>query len=48
MKIAVIIVRTLIGILFLVSVIGYFFKLMPQPELGENAKLFVVGLDASG
>jgi putative oxidoreductase len=47
MKIAVIIVRTLIGILFLVSVIGYFFKLMPQPELGEGARLFVVGLDAS-
>jgi putative oxidoreductase len=48
MKVAVIIVRVLMGLLFLMSVIGYFFHLMPQPELGVNAKLFVGGLMASG
>lgn len=48
MKVAVIIVRMLMGILFLVSVIGFFFKLMPQPELQGNAELFVTGLGASG
>jgi putative oxidoreductase len=48
MKIAVIIVRTLVGLLFLVSAIGYFFKLMPQPQLGEGAMTFVMGLGASG
>src|SRR4051812_3715736 len=48
MRVAVIIVRVLMGLLFLVSVVGYFFHLMPQPELGENAKLFVGGLMATG
>lgn len=47
MKVTVMIVRLLMGILFLVSVVGYFFNLMPQPELAENAKLFIVGLDSS-
>lgn len=47
MKVAVLIVRLLMGLLFLVSVVAYFFNLMPQPELAENARLFVVGLDAS-
>lgn len=48
MKVAVIIVRVLMGILFLISVIGFFFKLMPEPELNGNAQRFVIGLDASG
>jgi putative oxidoreductase len=48
MKIAVIIVRTLIGLLFLVSAIGFFFNLMPKPALGEGAMAFVMGLGASG
>jgi uncharacterized membrane protein YphA (DoxX/SURF4 family) len=48
MKITLIVVRVLMGLLFLTSVIGYFFQLMPQPELGGNALLFVTGLGASG
>lgn len=48
MKIALIIVRLLMGLLFLVSVIGYFFNLMPQSPMGEGATLFVTGLAASG
>lgn len=48
MKAAVIIVRILMGILFLVSVIGFFFNLMPQPELKESAMRFLTGLGASG
>jgi uncharacterized membrane protein YphA (DoxX/SURF4 family) len=48
MKIAVIIVRILVGLLYLVSAIGFFFNLMPQPELSGPAKLFVVGMGASG
>jgi putative oxidoreductase len=48
MKIAVIVVRIIMGLLFLVSVIGFFFKLMPQPKLGEGAMLFVTGMMATG
>jgi uncharacterized membrane protein YphA (DoxX/SURF4 family) len=49
MKIAVIVVRILMGLLFLVSVANYFFHLFPQqPKLGENATTFVMGLGASG
>lgn len=47
MKVAVIIVRMVMALLFLVSVAGYFFNLMPQPALEKNAELFVTGLDAS-
>jgi putative oxidoreductase len=47
MKIAVIIVRTLMGLLFLVSAIGFFFNLLPQPEMSESATLFVTGMVAS-
>jgi uncharacterized membrane protein YphA (DoxX/SURF4 family) len=47
MKIAVIVVRTLMGLLFLVSAIGYFFNLMPQGEMSEGASLFVGGMAAS-
>ena len=48
MKIAIIVVRIVMGLLFLVSAIGFFFNLMPQPELSDPAKLFVGGLGASG
>lgn len=48
MKITLIVVRVLMGLLFLFSVVGYIFQLMPQPELGQNALLFVTGLGASG
>ena len=48
MKIAVIIVRTLMGLLFLFASITYLFRLFPQPELTGNMKLFSAGLEASG
>ena len=47
MKIAVIIVRTLIGLLFLFSSITFFFNLIPQPELTGNVKVFFEGLTAA-
>ena len=48
MKIAVIIVRVLIGLLFLFSSLAYFLNLMPQPELTGNTKTFMDGIAASG
>ena len=48
MKIAVIVVRIILGLLFLFSVIGFVFNLMPQPKLEQNAMLFITGLMASG
>ncbi len=47
MKIAVIIVRTLVGLMFLFASITYFLNLVPQPELTGKAKLFMDGLVAS-
>lgn len=47
MKIAIIIIRTLIGLLFLFTSIGFFLKLLPEPELTGNFKAFQVGLVAS-
>ena len=47
MKVAVVIIRIVLGLLFLVSSLGFFFNFMPQPELGEGAKLFFTGLIAS-
>ncbi len=49
MKIAVIIVRTLIGLLFLFASVTYFVAPAPPPPegLNENTKLFLSGLDAS-
>ncbi len=48
MKIVVIIVRTLIGLMFLFSSLTYFLNLVPQAELTGNAKTFMDGLTASG
>jgi putative oxidoreductase len=48
MKIAVIIVRTLVGLLYFAFSIAFFFKLMPQPELSGPVQLFMVGMGASG
>ena len=48
MKIAVIIVRLLMGALFLFASIAGLFHLMPQPELKGNAKLYMDGMTASG
>jgi putative oxidoreductase len=47
MKIAVIIVRTLMGLMFLFSSVVILFNLMPQPALEGNVKLFMVGIGAS-
>lgn len=48
MKIAVIIVRTLMGLLFLFASVTYFLDLVPQPEMEGNIKTFNEGLDAAG
>ncbi len=47
MKIAKIVVRLLMGLLFLLSSLVVLFKLAPQPELKGGAKLFMEGLMAS-
>lgn len=48
MKIAVIIVRFFIGFMFLFSCANFVFQFMSQPEVEGNAKLFIVGMAASG
>ena len=48
MKIAIILVRTLMGLLLLFGSLAYFFNLMPQPELSGNVKTFMEGMVASG
>ncbi|WP_269225402.1 DoxX family membrane protein [Flavobacterium eburneipallidum] len=47
MKIAIIIIRVLIGVLFLFTSIGFFLKLFPEPEFTGNFKAFQLGLIAS-
>jgi putative oxidoreductase len=48
MKIAIIVVRLLMGLMFLFASIVVLFKLMPQPEMKGNAKVFMDGLAATG
>jgi len=48
MKIAVIIVRMLLGLLLLFASLAYFFNLVPQPELEGDLLLFNQGMAASG
>src|SRR4051794_35547363 len=48
MKIAVIIVRILLGLMFLFGSITYLFKLFPQPELKGGVKVFMEGMMATG
>jgi putative oxidoreductase len=48
MKIAMIIVRTLTGLLFLFASVTYFFNLIPVPEVTGPIKTFNEGLAASG
>ena len=48
MKIAIIVVRLLMGLMFLFASIVVLFHLMPQPEMKGNAKLFMDGLMATG
>lgn len=47
MKIAVIIIRILMGLLFLFASVVVLFNLMPQPELTGNQKVFNEGLKVS-
>ncbi|MBC7451654.1 MAG: DoxX family protein [Cytophagales bacterium] len=47
MKIAVIIVRVLIGLLYLSASVPYFLKLADQPEQTGNMKIFLEGILAS-
>jgi putative oxidoreductase len=47
MKIATIIIRSLIGLLLLFSSISYFLHLFPEPPLSGNMKLFNDGIKAS-
>lgn len=48
MKIAVLIVRVLMGLLFAFSAIMFLFKLAPIPEMTGNMKIFMDGMTASG
>ncbi|MBS1507991.1 MAG: DoxX family membrane protein [Bacteroidetes bacterium] len=48
MKIAVIIVRVLMGLLFLFASITYLFHLYEKPQLTGTVKLFTEGLEATG
>lgn len=47
MKIAVIVVRILIGLLLLFASVVVLFKLMPQPEMTGSAKVFNDGIVAA-
>lgn len=47
MKIATLIIRTLIGLLLLFASISFFLHLMPEPVVTGNFKAFNVGLVAS-
>lgn len=48
MKITVLIVRTLMGLLFMFGGAAVLFNLMPQPELTGNVKVFMDGINATG
>lgn len=46
MKIAVIVIRSLMGALLLFGSIAYFLKLFPTPELTGGPKVFMAGVEA--
>ena len=48
MRIAAIIVRVLMGLLFLFASVTFLFKLMPTPELTGTTKVFMDGMIATG
>lgn len=48
MKIALVIVRILLGMLFLFASVSFFFNLITPPELTGNTKLFMDGVIATG
>jgi len=47
MKIAVLVVRILMGLMFAFASIAYFFKLMHEPEPTGSVKIFNDGIEAS-
>jgi putative oxidoreductase len=47
MKTTVIIVRVLMGLLFIFASVTVLFNLVPQPELKGNTKIFMDGINAS-
>jgi putative oxidoreductase len=47
MKIAAIIVRILMGLMFAFASVTYFLKLFPEPELTGDIKIFMDGIQAS-
>ncbi len=47
MKIAIIIVRVLLGLMFVFSSVVVLFKLFPQPEQHGDVKIFMEGINAS-
>lgn len=48
MKIAIITVRTLIGLLFIFGSVVVLFNLVPQPQLTGDVKIFMDGVNATG
>ena len=48
MKITIIVIRSLMGLLFLISSVGFFLNLFPQPVLEGNLLTFNKGVEASG
>ena len=48
MRIAMIVVRTLMGLLFLFASVSYFLNLVPKPELSGTVKTFNEGLESVG
>src|SRR5215203_6940613 len=48
MKTAVIIVRVLMGLLFIFAAVVVLFKIVPQPDLTGNVKIFIDGVNATG
>lgn len=48
MKITIVIVRVLLGLIFLFSSVVVLFNLVPQPELAGDVAIFNMGLERSG
>jgi putative oxidoreductase len=48
MRIAMIVVRSLMGLLFLFASVSYFFDLVPKPDLSGTVKTFNEGLESVG
>ncbi len=48
MKIAVTISRILLGLIFFIFGLNGFFQFLPQPQMGEEASKFMMGLASTG